>query len=62
MKKNTMINAMITLLIGLIIGVVLFFILFGDNGIVNQEKEKYNETHQEEIMEKRSENIVVVNK
>lgn len=60
MKNNTMTFTMIFIIVGLIALTLVMLVLIGDNGIINQEKEAYNETHQEEILE--DDNTVVVNK
>lgn len=61
MKKNTLVNAMIFILIGLVLLTIVIAVLTGKNGLINQEKEKYNETHVEEIQEKQGNNVVVIN-
>lgn len=61
MKKNTMTNAMIFILIGIILLTVVVAVLSGENGIIKQEMDKYNQTHIEENQEKQGENIIVVN-
>jgi hypothetical protein len=49
----------------IILGVITFFtvillVLLGENGLINQEVEDYNDTHVEENSEKQKEKIVVV--
>lgn len=60
MKNNTMTFAMIFIIVGLIALTLIMLVLTGENGVINQEKESYNETHQEEFFE--DNNTVVVNK
>lgn len=60
MKNNTMTFAMIFIIVGLIALTLVMLVLTGENGVINQEKEAYNETHQEEFFE--DNNTVVVNK
>lgn len=60
MKNNTMTFAMIFIIVGLIALTLIMLVLTGENGIINQEKEAYNQTHQEEFLE--DDNTVVVNK
>lgn len=62
MKKNTLVNAMLFILIGLIFLTVVMAVLTGENGLINQEKEKYNNTHTEEIEEKQGNNVIVIKK
>lgn len=62
MKKNTLVYAMLFILIGLIFLTVIMAVLTGKNGLINQEKEKYNNTHVEEIEEKNGSNVVVIKK
>ncbi len=62
MKKNTLVYAMLFILIGLIFLTIIIAVLTGENGLISQEKEKYNNTHVEEIEEKNGNNVVVVKK
>ena len=39
---------------------VILLVLLGENGLINQEVEDYNDTHVEENSEKQKEKIVVV--
>lgn len=39
---------------------VILLVLLGENGLINQEVENYNDTHVEENSEKQKEKIVVV--
>ena len=41
---------------------IIIAVLTGENGLISQEKEKYNNTHVEEIEEKNGNNVVVVKK
>lgn len=53
---------MLFILIGLIFLTIIMAVLTGENGLISQEKEKYNNTHVEEIEEKNGNNVVVVKK
>lgn len=61
MKNNTLIHATIIGLIIVTLFTIVMMVMVGPNSIINQEKEKYNQTHTEERTEKKSnENVVVV--
>ena len=60
MGKNTLTHAIIIILISLILLTVVFAVLTGKNGIINQEINKYNDTHVEEKQEQLGNNIVIV--
>lgn len=51
MGNKTLTHALLYLLIGLVFGIIIFSVLFGKNGLIKQEIEKYNETHTEERQE-----------
>ena len=48
------------ILLALVIATLIFLVVFGNNGILKREREKYNETHVEE-MEDNQKNKVVIN-
>ncbi|MBR3720799.1 MAG: hypothetical protein IKN09_03565 [Clostridia bacterium] len=61
MKNNTLIHATIIGLILLTLFTIVMMVMIGPNSIINQEKEKYDQTHTEERTEDKSnENVVVV--
>ncbi len=66
MGNKTLIRATIITLVLLALFTVVMMVLSGENGLINKEIQKYNETHTEENSEKQNQNhddkIVVVNK
>ncbi len=61
MKKNTLTNAILIILLSITLVTVIAMVLLGENGLINQEKEKYNNTHVEELQEKQGNNVLVIN-
>lgn len=59
MKKSTLIKATITILVTLILVAIIVPVLTKKGGIIDKEKEKYNQTHIEEINEKNNDTVVV---
>ncbi len=59
MKKSTLIKATITILIALVFLAIIVPVLTQKGGIIDKEKEKYNQTHVEEINEKNNNKVVV---
>lgn len=59
MKKSTLIKATITILIALVFLAIIVPVLTKKGGIIDKEKEKYNQTHVEEINEKNNNRVVV---
>lgn len=51
MQNNTLTHAILYILLGVVLITIVMAVLTGKNGIINQEREKYNETHQEEVTE-----------
>ena len=60
MKKNTLINATMIILFSLIAITLIIMVLIGDNGLINKEMENYNNTHNEEKIEKQEQNVLVM--
>ena len=61
MKKNTVLNVTIFLIIAIILLALVVSVLKGENGLIAQEREKYNETHSEENADTNNmENTIVV--
>lgn len=52
MGNNTLIRGVIIGIISLIILTLVMMVLIGENGIINQEKKNYNDTHIEENSER----------
>ncbi len=48
MGNRTLIRGTVIGLIVLIFFTIIMLVLVGKNGLINQEREKYNETHMEE--------------
>lgn len=55
-----LIRRTLIILVALTIFTVMMLLLIGKNGLINQEIEKYNDTHVEENSEKENEKVVVV--
>ena len=61
MKNNTLIHATIIGLVLLTLFTIVMMVMVGPNSIINQEKEKYEQTHTDERTQNKSnENIVIV--
>lgn len=61
MQNNSLIKRTLILLVALIFFTIIMMVLVGPNSIINQEKEKYDQTHVEEKSEKANKgNIVIV--
>ncbi len=61
MGNKTLIRATIIVLVCLALFTIVMMVMVGPNSIINQEKEKYNQTHVEERTENKSnDNVVIV--
>ena len=65
MGNNTLIKGTVIVIIGLIIFTIVMLALVGKNGLINKEKDNYNQTHVEERSEdldneKTEEQVVVL--
>ena len=58
MGNNTLIRGVIIGIISLILFTIIMMVLLGENGIINQEIKKYNDTHVEENAEKQNNEAV----
>ena len=62
-KKNGIVHAFIALLVGLIFITVLGYLLLGEHGLINKEKQEYDDTHIEEVQEREyNKNVTKVKK
>ncbi len=59
MGENTLIRGVIIGIIVLILLTLIMAVLIGKNGIINQEIQKYNDTHIEENSEKKNNEVVI---
>lgn len=61
MQNNSLIKRTLILLVALLFFTIIMMVLVGPNSIINQEREKYDQTHVEEKTERENkENIVIV--
>ena len=47
------------ILLTLVIVTLIFLVVFGNNGILKREREKYNETHVEEMEDNQKNKVVI---
>ena len=60
MGNRTLIRGTVIVLVFLTLLTIVIMGLFGENGWINKEIQKYNETHLEENNQKENSNIVIV--
>lgn len=60
MGNKTLIRATIIALVCLALFTIVMMVMVGPNSIINQEREKYNQTHVEERTENKSKDNVVI--
>ncbi len=58
MKNKSLTIKLLLLLAGLTIFTIFVYVLAGPNGLIQYEKDQYNETHSEEQQEKNNEVVV----
>mgnify|MGYP003289260534 CR=1 FL=1 len=67
MGKDTLIRGTLITLVLLILLTIVMMVLIGENGLINKEKQRYNETHIEQNNDdeqdtNKGNDVVVVNK
>lgn len=60
MDNFSLIKKTLILLVALVIFTIVMLVLVGPNSIINQEKQKYDQTHVEEKMEKENNGEIVI--
>ena len=60
MDNFSLIKKTLILLVALVIFTVVMLVLVGPNSLINQEKQKYDQTHVEEKLEKENKGEIVI--